>query len=93
MGVGGYTPAVTAEHKKKKATKVMSIGTLRLYECPLTYPTDDTYELMSMVFRIESTGVLFFAGGWADQPPWVVESFDIMKQETNIYLDSLDTNK
>ncbi len=54
---------------------------MRLYECPLSYLTPETYELMRMVFLVNETGVLLNEGGWGAQPYWLVEAFEIFKVE------------
>ena len=59
----------------------MSLGNLRLYECPLSYITEETFEVMKTVFMMESSGRLYLDGGLADQPCWVVEAFEIYQFE------------
>lgn len=80
--VSGYTEEVIEEHGGKGAQKVFSVGGIRLYECPLSYITDETSRLMRMVFLIDGTGHLPFSGGWADQPYWLVEAFEVYKIES-----------
>lgn len=76
-----YTNEVTEEHKEKAARKVFSLGDIRLYECPLSFITRDTHEIMSLVFLIENSGHLLHAGGWGNQPAWLVEAYQIYKAE------------
>jgi len=35
---------------------------------------------------MESSGRLFFDGGWSDQPNWLVEAYEIYKRESFEYL-------
>lgn len=69
------------EHRCKGAQKVMGLGDLRLYECPLSYITEETARLMRLVFLLDSTGKLLFEGGWADQPFWLAEAYEIYRGE------------
>ncbi|MCC6502315.1 MAG: hypothetical protein IT362_04155 [Deltaproteobacteria bacterium] len=59
----------------------MSLGNLRLYECPLSYITEETFEMMRIVFMMESSGRPYLGGGLADQPCWAVEAFEIYQFE------------
>lgn len=77
-----YTDDIKDEHKDKGAKKVFMTGKLRLYECPLSYITYDTRELMRLCYLIEDSKSLLFAGGWADQPMWFVEAFEIFRIES-----------
>lgn len=54
---------------------------IRLYECPLTWITEETGELLRMLRLVKDTSVPPLAGGWADQPAWFVEAFDIYTRE------------
>ncbi|MFQ5479787.1 MAG: hypothetical protein ACE5DW_00730 [Thermodesulfobacteriota bacterium] len=74
------------EIKAKGACKVFSLGEIRFYECPLTAITAETFELIRIVYLLESSGRLFFDGGWADQPHWLVEAYEMYKIETLEYL-------
>ncbi|MFQ5428045.1 MAG: hypothetical protein ACE5EZ_03595 [Thermodesulfobacteriota bacterium] len=74
------------EITSKHAGKVFSLGEIRFYECPLTAITVETFELIRVVYLLESSAQLFFDGGWADQPHWLVEAYEIYKMETFEYL-------
>ena len=79
--VEAYTGEVTREIKEKNASKVFSLGSLRLYECPLSYLTWDTREIMRAVFLINGSGHLMCGNGWGAEPYWLVEAFEIFKAE------------
>lgn len=65
----------------KDATKVHTLGEVRLYECPLTYITRDTADMIRMAYLAESTSKLFTSGGVGDQPSWFVKAFELCKIE------------
>ena len=77
-----YEPHVTSEIEERGATKVVSLGDIRLYECPVSFITIDTSELMRLTYLVESTGNLLHKGAWGAQPAWLVEAFDIYKSES-----------
>jgi len=79
--VDAYTPGVRAELEESGAKKVFRLGDIRLYECPLSYLTLDTAELMRLVYLIDGSGRLLHAGGWGAQPFWLVEAYGIYKSE------------
>jgi hypothetical protein len=54
---------------------------LRLYECPLSYISEETFAVMRTVFMMESSGCFYFDGGLADQPCWAVEALEIYQSE------------
>ncbi|MEE8575514.1 MAG: hypothetical protein V3T30_08890 [Thermodesulfobacteriota bacterium] len=76
-----YTDEVTEEHAEKKAKKVFSLGGLRFYECPLSFISEDTSEIMRLVFLMENTGHLLYSGGLGAQPAWLVEAYEIYRVE------------
>ncbi len=80
--VTGYTEEIKEELKAKGAHKVISLADLRLYECPLSYITEDTWEIIRMIRLMEHTGRLPLDGGWADQPYWFVEAYGIYLEES-----------
>ena len=80
--VGVFTEEIKKEIREKKMAKVFNLGDLRLYECPLSYITEDTRDMMSVIYRTNDSGHLYYAGGWADQPTWLVEGFTIYKIES-----------
>jgi len=77
-----YTDEVKDEIKEKGADKVFTSGKIRLYECPLSYITTDTRDLMRLCYLVEDSKSLLYAGGWGDQPMWFVEAFEIFKIES-----------
>lgn len=82
-----YTEDVKEEIKEKMAEKVFSLGDLRLYECPLSYVSEDTGELIRLCYLIEDTGNLLYAGGWGNQPMWLVETYEAYKAEISRHLE------
>lgn len=78
------------ELRGKGAEKVLALGDIRLYECPLSYITEETAGLMRVVFLIDSTGQLLFGGGWAEQPFWLAEAYEIYRNEKKRIIDALD---
>jgi len=81
-----FTADVSEEIKRRGAVRVFSLGEIRFYECPLTSITADTLDLIRVIYLIESSGRLFFDGGWSDQPHWLVEAYEIYKRESFEYL-------
>lgn len=76
-----YTDEVIQEHKVTGAQKVFSLGNIRLYECPLTYVTAETWEIIGLINLMEDSRNLLFSGGWAEQPAWLIETIQIAKTE------------
>ena len=89
-GVFSYTSGVKEEIKEAKAAKVISLGDLRLYECPLSYLTEETGAVMRLVFLIEDSGRLYCGGGWGDQPCWLVEAFETYRAERGKFQKRLE---
>lgn len=81
VAVCEYTDEVADELKRKKAVKVVSLGGLRLYECPASYLTADTMEMQRAVYATEAFGLMPLAGGWAEQPCWFVEAYELYRAE------------
>ncbi len=79
--VGSYDVLISEELTAKSCAKVVSLGDLRLYECPLSYVSEESFRVMRCVFMMESSGRLYFEGGLADQPCWAVEAFEIYQSE------------
>ena len=79
--VAAYDPEISEQIKASGSVKVISLGDLRLYECPLSYISEETFRVMRAVFMMESSGRLYFEGGLADQPCWAVEAFEIYQSE------------
>lgn len=82
-----YTEEVKEELKEKGAEKVFSFGDVRLYECPLSYISEDTGELIRLCFLVDDTGNLLYDGGWGNQPMWLVEAFEAYKAEMLRHLE------
>ncbi len=69
------------------------MGDARLYECPLSFLTDDTREIIRLVYLLEDTGNMLNAGGWAEQPFWLIQAFEIFKTETSRQLKEKKNGK
>jgi len=76
-----YTGQIKDELKRKRAMKVFSLRDLRLYECPLSYLSVETMEVIRLVYLVDSTGGMFFAGGLGAQPAWLIEAYELYKIE------------
>jgi hypothetical protein len=78
---------------KETKVKVLENGKdiIRLYECPLTYITKETSQLIGILYMYEDTKQFMYSGGIADQPHWFIEAIDIFKQET--YQQTLKQNR
>lgn len=81
LSVREYTEEIKGEIREKGARKVFGLGDIRLYECPLSHIADETFDVIKLCFLISETRALFFEGGWADQPCWLVEAYRIYKTE------------
>ena len=89
-----YTEGVAEELKAKGAPKVFSLRGLRLYECPLSFITWETREIVRAVYLMEGGGRLFMSGGWGDQSAWLVEAFEIFRAESAAFRkDGADDEK
>lgn len=64
---------------------MIGIGGLRFYECPLSYLSEETSEIMRLVFLIDESGRLLHGGGWAEQPCWLVEALEIYRAERGLF--------
>jgi len=82
LAVTEYTYGLVYEHREKGARKVISLGDIRLYECPITYITPDTWELVRLAYMVEDSKRLLYQGEWGAQPHWLVEAVEIYKAET-----------
>ncbi|VAW37799.1 hypothetical protein MNBD_DELTA02-725 [hydrothermal vent metagenome] len=67
---------------QRPAQKVFTLGDIRLYECPVSYISRDTVELMRLVYLIDGSKGLLYSGGWGDQPAWLVEAVEAFRMET-----------
>jgi hypothetical protein len=76
---------------KKSCSLANGKGTIRLYECPLTYVTQETNELIRVLYLMDNTNQMFFEGSLNDQPYWLVEAYDIFKTET-YYLQKMEAD-
>ena len=79
--VSDYTAEVNIEIEEKDALKVFPLSGLRLYECPISYLSSFTQEIMRLIVLIEDTGTLLYSGGWGAQPYSLVEAYYIFKEE------------
>lgn len=61
--------------------KAYALGDIHLYECPASWITRETREIIRMVYLSMETGALYVSGGWADQPAWFVEAVEIYRAE------------
>jgi len=59
----------------------LSLGDIRLYECPLSYFDEETLGIIGLVFRLEGSGQSYHGGGLSDEPCWLVEAVEIFEQE------------
>ncbi len=65
----------------QSAQKVFSLGDIRLYECPVSYISYETVEMMRLVYLIDDSGSLLHGGGWGDQPAWLIEAVEVFRTE------------
>ncbi|MBI5885312.1 MAG: hypothetical protein HZB85_01865 [Deltaproteobacteria bacterium] len=86
LAVSDYTDEVKAALSERNAKKVFTLGDMRLYECPLSYLSEDTRDIIQMVFLMDSTKRLLFSGEWGDQPAWLVEAYGIFLSESAAYI-------
>ncbi len=68
--------------EQRPAQKVFSLGGIRLYECPVSYISRDTVEMMRLVYLVDDSKNLLHSGGWGDQPAWLVEAVEVFRMET-----------
>lgn len=92
LAVNDYTDEVKAALSEKNAKKVFTLGDMRLYECSLSYLSEDTRDIIQMVFLMDSTKRLLFAGEWGEQPAWLVEAYGIFLAESALYLKDRQDN-
>lgn len=76
-----YSDEDKSEILEKRVKKVISLGSIRLYECPLSFITSDTRDIVNLVFLIAESHHLLHAGGWGGQPSWLVEAYQVYKVE------------
>ncbi len=81
LAVDLYTDEIIGEHNRKGGKKIFSLGTLRLYECPLSYIKGETREIMRLCILMDEVGLLLYGGGLGDQPMWLIEAYEIYKSE------------
>jgi hypothetical protein len=81
IAVESYTDEIAGEHRELNAQKVFSLGTLRLYECPLSYLTQDTREITRLVYLCEDKGLMLHEGGIGNQPSWFIEAMEVFRAE------------
>jgi hypothetical protein len=78
---GGFDKNIAEELNEKGAKLVRGLGDYRLFECPLSFVTSDTWDILSLVYLIEDSKHLLNDGGWGNQPHWLVEAYRIFKRE------------
>lgn len=54
---------------------------MRLFECPISWITKETSQVLEVVTLAVDSGYLLFSGGWGKQPYWFVEAYQIYKEE------------
>lgn len=85
LAIEEYTGEQREFIKEHKLKKVAPLGSgkryMRLYECPVTYITQDTRDIIQLLYTIENTNHLLFEGGLARQPYWLIEALEIFKTE------------
>jgi len=91
--VDSYDDSVNNEHNSKDAKKVFALGDLRLYECPVSFITEETAFMMKAVFLSVDTKALYFGGGIADQPEWFVRALEVFSEENDRYMKNKSTLK
>ena len=79
--VTNYSEEVKDEIKIKGAKKVIGLSGIRLYECPLSYITFDTVEIIRLVYLVDLSGAFLYPGGLGAQPAWLVEAYELFKVE------------
>lgn len=81
LAVTQYTYGVEYDLRNTGAQKIISLGDVRFYECPLSYITSETWELIRLVYMIDDTKQMLFDGGLSQQPFWLIEAIEIHKAE------------
>lgn len=71
-------------HTGKFPPKVWHLEDLKLYECPRTWITTETIQLIKLL-HLEETPPKLFPGTWLDQPAWWLDVIDIYKIELAKY--------
>ncbi len=79
--VESYTEEIKEELRDKGAKKVFSLGAMRLYECPLSYVTSESWEIVRLLFAVDDSRALLHGGGLGNQPYWLIESLEIYRAE------------
>lgn len=80
-----YHNGYIEEHNPPKVAVVRNKeDIIRMYECPTSYVTMDTINIVQLVYMIDSTGHLLYEGGLANQPYWLIEAMDIYKRESSL---------
>ncbi len=92
LAVDDYTDEVKAALSENNAKKVFTLGDMRLYECPLSFISGETQEVIRTVFLMDSTKRLLFTGEWGEQPAWLVEAYGIFLMESAAYLKDRQDN-
>lgn len=77
----GERKRIAQAFKKAGANKVINLGDIRLYECPLTWVTEESWDICRMLYLAQDTHVLYAGGGWANQPVWFMQAFELFRAE------------
>jgi hypothetical protein len=88
LAIEKYTDESTEYFKKHNLKKVAPLDNgkqcIRLYECPASYITHDTSDIIRLLYTIENTNYLLFDGGLAKQPYWLVQAMELFNIEIHM---------
>ena len=59
-----------------------------MYECPLSYLTQDTIQVLNLVSIVKHTNTLLYDGGIAEQPYWLMEAISVDREEEALALQA-----
>ena len=59
----------------------------------MSYLTQDTVDILALVFNLVNLETLYYAGGLADQPDWLVTALGIYKAESAAYTEKKSKHK
>lgn len=75
-----------------KATKVWGHRRLRLYECPKSWITEETNDIINKLNLQENSKILYFGPNWKDQPLWFIEAYNIYNAELSEWRKQMKEN-
>ncbi len=81
-GVTEFTEEVKDELREKGAAKVFTLAGMRLYECPLSYITTETWDIVGMIYLMDDSSALLHPGGLGSQPAWLIQAYEIYRVES-----------